>query len=331
MKGTDAEGDRCLAKQRPDGDQILDWAREAWQRLRPSSPAPREVELLVRKKKSAVCRLLLPSGAVIAKRGCRGPAELEHRLHSQILPRLPLRSLGWHGMVEIETDGDPDFVWLFMEDAGESVPTREDDEPLISAWLAALHATSSELEDAPGLPERGPDHAVTRLRSSREAIRLSFEHPERPEPPDALDPLLRALDALEARWPEIEARCEGVPRTLVHGDFVRKNMRLVAGSSGPELLVFDWEFAGLGFPGQDTGRVGRSHYGDALRAWWTGIDEIWLDRLFETGWIFRVMAQIRWASTGLCLPGSHYAVRSLQKYGCNLDAWMRDRGWTSGP
>ena len=90
-------------------------SRAAWRALRPDAPAPAAIEVLVRKKKSTVCRLRGPGDAgfpVIAKRARTRSAQVERTLHERILPRLAVARLAWHGMVDEEPEG---CSWLFLD------------------------------------------------------------------------------------------------------------------------------------------------------------------------------------------------------------------------
>jgi hypothetical protein len=312
---------------RPSEAELRARVIEAWLSLYPEAAQPDEIEILIRKNKSAVCRLHRPTGPVIAKRARRQTALIEQRVHSRALPRLPFRTLEWHGIVE--PDEDPSHCWLFMEDAGDCrvVPRSSADQPLIAAWLARLHATSVGSDGLVDLPDRGPADALARLQGARRSIQQSFEHPDPPESRASLDPVLRSLDTLEAHWQELEARCERTPRTLVHGDFVKKNMRVRASRGARELLVFDWEYSGVGFPGQDLAVVEPACYATAAREYRSDVDDRSLQRLFETGRVLRLLAEIGWASKGLGLRGSEYGVAALQLYGRRLEASLGTNGW----
>jgi hypothetical protein len=315
-------------------------ALAAWRALRPDAPGPERVQVLLSKKKSAICRLSVRGGPLIAKRAELRSAELERRLHAEILPELPVSHLRCYGLIECEPD--PGYGWLFLEDAGDpsvvlddvgdphEVFERPEDRPLIAAWLATLHASSAGSPQLVGLPDRGPDGVSRRLSRGREAILASLEHPEQPESRDELASILTALEVLTAHWSEIEDRCHSLPHTLVHGDFVPKNMSVRDGPEGRELLVYDWEHAGCGLPGQDLAKVDLAHYGAVLREHWSGVDAIWLRRLRDTGRYFRLVAEIDWAATRLCLRGSEYFVQELQQHAGELETRFLAEGWATG-
>ena len=112
------------------------------------------------------------------------------------------------------------------------------------------------------------------------------------------------LDALESRWGEVEKICEVMPRTLVHGDFVTKNLRIRAAAS-PALLVFDWEFAGWGVPATDLAQfVDRvaspdlSLYCSILNGEQAHLDLRDIQAVAACGNLLRMIDQISWATAG---------------------------------
>jgi hypothetical protein len=312
----------------------------AWRALRPGAPPPDRVQVLLSKKKSAICRLFTADGSLIAKRTGAESAALERRVHAEILPALPLSHLEWHGAVECPAD--PHDAWLLLEDAGDppvvldsvgdphELRERPEDCPLVAGWLATLHASSLGSPLLSGLPDRGPEAARLRLDSARGTILASLGHPERPESRAELDPILAALDVLARHWAEIEHRCQALPRTLVHGDFVPKNMSVRERAGDRELLVYDWEHAGCGPPGQDLGKVDLAHYAAVLRQHWTGVDDAWLRRLADTGRYFRLISEIDWAASRLGLRGSEYFVEELRTHARELATRFRAEGWAPG-
>src|SRR6266700_2849114 len=93
-------------------------AFQAWSRLRPEPVEPAGLEVLKLKTKSAVYRmpgLGADGSAVIAKRCKRGTALIERIVHEEILAHLPLPAARFYGF--LEDPADPEFCWLFLEDA----------------------------------------------------------------------------------------------------------------------------------------------------------------------------------------------------------------------
>src|SRR5207247_194188 len=73
------------------------------------------------------------------------------------------------------------------------------------------------------------------------------------------------LNLLEARWSQVESFCDRMPGTLVHGDFVGKNMNIRTSTDGLALMVFDWETAGWGTPAADVAKVDLDAYWAVVR------------------------------------------------------------------
>ena len=230
-------------------------AVKAWSRLQPAATGPYEVTILKsskQKRKSAIYRLESSqddSSTVIAKRCRRSIAELESTIYQDVLPALPITSLRYHGMVD---DGDGRW-WLFVEDAGDRLysPFDPGHRKLAARWLAALHGAAGEVPETERLPDRGPGHYLSHLRSGREALIWQMTHPGPEGELPVLAELVARLDALEARWNDVTAFCDTLPRTLVHSDLSRSNLRVRGAETGDAIVAFDWEEAGWGVPLSD--------------------------------------------------------------------------------
>jgi hypothetical protein len=316
-----------MKRKKPTESEAIEGARRAWRQLRPHRPEPEGIEVLVRKKKSAACRLLGPEEAgfpVIAKRARKRTAELERILHERILPRLPVDSLAWHGMV----DAEEEFRWFFLEDAGEAafLPGDPDHLALAGRWLARLHTAAEGLEVAAELPDRGGRDSLERLRQGRDRMLHNLGNPVVSRANrDALHAILSHYEVVESRWAECEAVCDEAPKTLVHGDFVKKNMRVRSRGGRPELLVFDWEHAGFGFPGTDLHLVSCADYGPAVRERWPEMVGERLERVFRIGRLFRCVAEIEWESKNLALPLPYFV--SFGRVASRLGSLVREAGW----
>src|SRR5262245_1449710 len=214
---------------------------------------PSEVHTLRLKRKSAVYRLggAGPGGsAVIAKRCPRATARLEYAVYAEVLPHLPVSALRCYGLVE----EDGQSGWLFLEDAGgeEYSPHLGGQRALAGRWLGLLHTAAARVLAAARLPDRGPGYYLEHLRSARDTIGRNRTNPALGAGDRAvLRALLTHCDAVEARWEQVREDCDRMPRTLVHGDFVVKNVHVRPGWEGLALLPFDWEVAGWGVPAPD--------------------------------------------------------------------------------
>src|SRR5207247_8031847 len=93
-------------------------AFRAWARLHGSEAAPKNIEVLHAKRKKTMVYRLSGLGTaredVIAKRSFRQSVEVERTIYEHVLPVLPLSSLRYYGSTD---DDNPDYGWLFIEDA----------------------------------------------------------------------------------------------------------------------------------------------------------------------------------------------------------------------
>ena len=144
-------------------------------------------------------------------------------------------------------------------------------------------------------------------------------------------------DVVETHWAEVEQFCAGLPRTLVHGDFVIKNLRLQSGANGPALLVFDWEMAGWGVPATDLAQIGRcaspdlDAYCSVVRQHFSQLDHRRIRRLADYGDLLRVMDVIFWET--VTMKGDAYKyllkpLRTIEKYAPQLVAVLRALNWS---
>jgi hypothetical protein len=295
----------------------------AWRELQSVHAEPERIEILkgkemdqTRRIKRFVCRLVGvgPAGsAIIGKRCWHSHAVIENRIYADILPHLPLSSLHYHGMLE-ETNGE--FCWLFLEDAGEQQSSKRNEEhrKLAAQWLALMHISASDMAALACLPDKGPNHYLERLQTGRDGIleklaNLALEaHQLAP-----LETTLRQLDLLESHWDEVEGFCAGIPRTLVHGDFVAKNLRVRISQAGTALLPFDWGEAGWGTPVVDLLQVDVTSYWSMVRDHWPWLGADGVQRWASVGRIFRCLDAIYWVlpsfkHDGLMKPRSNMSI-----------------------
>src|SRR6266498_961643 len=181
--------------------------------------------------------------AIVAKRCTRTTGAVERQVYERLLPRIDVPALRYYGYLE-EPDGA--FCRLFLEEGGDAMLVETDRE-FAARWLARLHTGATVLGNEVALPDCGPDCYLSHLRIGRELIgevlpRLAPADDER----QALQGLCCILEELESDWGPIRLACDAAPRTLVHGDFARKNLRVRITPGGRELLALDWETAGWG-------------------------------------------------------------------------------------
>ena len=291
-------------------------ATEAWARLKVGAPPPDQIEYLKRTTNSLVCRLrkAAPGGEdVIAKRGGGETLRVELAIYQEVLAHLPVSTPECYGLVE---DGDG-ICWLFLQDAGEVAysPEERDHRTLAARWLARLHTSAVRLAAAAALPDRGLNHYLEHLRCGRERMLLGRANPAlRPEDLALLDEIIAQCMVIESRWEEVERLCRGMPQTLVHGDFVPKNIRVRVGQNGLILLAFDWETAGWGVPAVDLAQVSPALYWRFVRDDWPDLGMRTVIRLARVGKLLSLLAAVDWASHWLKYKWVERQMRWLRVY-----------------
>lgn len=152
-------------------------------------------------------------------------------------------------------------LWLWLEDIATAV------EP---AWsLARYGQVAHNLGRFGGVWRERPELRSTSWLS-RGVLRswisdATGQIPLLVHPAIQTHPLLRALYSadlvagVQRLWSERELFCtalERLPQTLCHHDLWRNNLASrLSGTGSPETLLFDWEAAGLGAPGEDLGNL----------------------------------------------------------------------------
>jgi len=233
----------------------------AWRHIRRERVVPERIEVLKDRPGSSIFRLVGAGperSAVIAKRCPAITGNVEIIVYEKLMPRLPVAGPRLLGSRRTR-DG---WCWLFLEDATAGTYSQDDasHRALAARWLAAVHALDVAPTIARRLPSRKPAHYLRILQSSRTILLRHLHDPAlRAEDLALVRSVVSCLDLLEDRWGEIDAFCATLPRLLVHGDLVIKNVSVREAQSDRALLVFDWENAGWGVPGTDlcqfTGRT----------------------------------------------------------------------------
>jgi aminoglycoside phosphotransferase (APT) family kinase protein len=235
---------------------------------------------------------------------------------------------------------DGEDCWLFFADAGPGAysPACPAHRVLSGRWLATIHGIGLQSGLASRLPRRDPDYYLAELQPARATLRENFSNPFLPADDVAnLRALVTDCDQLENQWREVEKICAPAPRTVVHGDFVLKNMRIRETPAGPAFWAFDWEHAGWGVPAVDLAQfTGHSaspdlkSYGQVLRAFVPGLDDTHLRQLAACGTLFRVLDAIAWESPSLSFRPYRYLSRTmaiLGSYRARLHDALQAAGW----
>jgi hypothetical protein len=296
------------------------------------------------KTKSAVFRLagVGPNGeAVIAKRCLARTASSERIIYEEVLPALAVPSLRCLGFAP---DSCAEYQWLFLEDAGgqEYSPRNEAHRALASRWLAAVHSADLDGTVTARLPDRGAGHYLDLAQSSRATALEHMANPAMNEDDLAvLQSIASLCECVEAHWNEVEAFYRAIPRTLVHGDLVVKNVRIRNSPTGPALLIFDWENSGWGIPAADlaqfTGRTlspDLAIYSDSavLPGRVGRLTDLDLRRLAEYGRVCRLLDDINWARSVLVFKTPDWVAKPmsyLKSYQGRMAEALRLLGWAA--
>jgi hypothetical protein len=309
-------------------------AVEAWRGLRPERVEPHRIEVVKAGRKAAWKRAIYrlegvgrAGSAVIAKRCAGATAQVERAVYAEVLPHLRVSYPHYYGSVE---GPGGEFCWLFLEDAGgeKYCPQDEGHRALAVRWLGRVHTGAVSVAATARLPDQGPGGYLGELRAARATIRQSLPNPALAAADRAtLGAVLGQLDVLESRWDRVGALCDGVPRTLVHGDFVHKNLRVRTTPAAAELLPFDWETAGWGVPAADVALVDAPAYWEVVREAWGHLGLRGVERLAELGRLFRLLAAVRWASLSLAREWVGNPMGQMRYYLTHLSAALRSAGW----
>jgi hypothetical protein len=157
------------------------------------------------------------------------------------------------------------------------------------------------------LPDRGTAHSLQLLRRSRDTLlgHVSGAPLTRDEAA-LLDRMVANYGIAETHWTELESDFEIYPQTLLHGDFVIKNLRIQNGLAEPVLLVFDWEMAGLGVPAADLAQFVGGCVSPDLQVYWSALcaeqqrmalESSDIQKLANYGNLLRIINAIHWATT----------------------------------
>ena len=294
-------------------------AVEAWTR---ASQRPQVLEagevLKPEHRKSAVFRLCCRSGVVVAKRSSTESVMQEARIYGEILPSLGLSAPALRGVLR---DPSHDHAWIFLEDAGQVELDFSIDRHrvLAAAWLAVCHLNAASLTSVTTLPERTPAYYRRALARSRDQISGSLNHQRLTAGDKSL--LLQVsdgLDQLSALWPEMVSSASLRP-TLVHGDFVSKNVRVRSspGSRDLEVMPLDWETAGYGPPFVDLQHIDVADYCAVMGM---GSDcRAEVERAKVVGRSFRIIMEILWASNSL---KTEWPDRAMRDYFPTYLRWL---------
>lgn len=302
----------------------------AWSTVSKRLIAPEQIVVMKDKKKCSVYRIqnIGQSGSIIAKRCLLGTGEIERFLYEEVLLHLPVSTTQYYGYLE---DSKNNCFWLFLEDAGDGVYVHytESHRLLATQWLSLLHTSAWQLPLLEALPDRGPKYFLNNLHSAVDKISNNIVNPTlSDEDRKTLKTIISQLKIAQLHWSEVENFCSGMPQTLVHNDFIEKNIRVRNSDSGITLLPFDWEMAGYGVPAVDIAKVPDMHtYWLQARQTWPSltIQDIWQMSTF--GKLFRTIAAINWFSWVVSYPREEWHMRVMVGYATRINECLNEAGW----
>jgi ATP-binding cassette, subfamily B, bacterial len=337
-------GTRRHASRRSAAREARHPAARAWAQIGESLSNLRAVVPVERRhvslRKSTVYRLEGAAGRgadVIAKKCRREYGQLECTIYEQVLPTL---SVAYPRLLGMANDEDQSSCWLFLEDAGNEAYSPLDPTHRVVAghWLGALHASTTSLPSDVPLPDRGPSHYLRHLQLARHTIRENLNNPALDKGQRRqLQRIIMNCDFVECEWWRVEQFCQDIPTTLVHGDFVGKNVRLRSGPTSFEILPFDWEHAGIGVPAVD---LAQARYPsttflanpDLAEYWittrWTKIGYEAVLQLATYGTVFRCLAALNWESHRLAYEWVEWPVKNMVHYEAELAQAVDASGWS---
>jgi len=331
-----------MVEENPDGHPAVD----AWLALDSGNSRPAEIHALYaaklarkknkNKRKSAVYRLDCPGhgeSVIVAKMCAPATAALESKIYEKILPELPISSLRYYGHVTQD-----DRHWIFIENAGgmELDVNNDTHLELATRWLAAMHTSTTQLDTLSQLPDRGPPYYLSQLHSARQRMKdCTSNSALGPADFEVLEKFCIQAELLESRWSEIESFCETIPASLVHNDFVSKNVHICATDAGQKLFVFDWEMSGKGTPAVDLYWMFQKAPDTTITRYWNhlkgfnsniGLQDI--EHLAILGVAFRVLDAVEWASYDFLTTSPHKKVLWISRYTNRLKRAFHALGWS---
>jgi Phosphotransferase enzyme family len=272
----------------------------AWTEVDSAACPPKEIEVLKPEiRKSAVFRLKGIKGApptVIAKRRHGGDLDLEVQILRELLPSLSLHSLEVYAYLRREND----YSWMFIEDAGENwySPELSEHQSAAMNWMVSLHRGCSV--ESLTLPDTGVTYFRGVLDASRDLVTESINHSAlNPSDVGVLTSILGHLEKIERSWSQVESAAASIRESIAHGDFVPKNVRARNRHGRVELLVFDWETAGIAPPAVDIALLPGDEallraYHDSMREEWPELRWTDLLRAQKVGELFRLLHAVSW-------------------------------------
>jgi aminoglycoside phosphotransferase (APT) family kinase protein len=165
---------------------------------------------------------------------------------------------------------------------------------------------------------------------ARDAVAQSRPNPAftRSDVP-TLEAILLYCNRLLSRWSSVEAICDALPYTLVHGDFGAKNVRVRTDPEGLQLLPLDWDSAGWGVAATDLSQADVPTYWSVARAQWPELEPNALARLAAVGRMFLALESITGEVDALASDWVNDVMRKMRAYESELSGALKAVGWAS--
>ncbi len=309
-------------------------AVKAWEKLGLATTEPDTIECL-KERKSKVYRLCGAGPAnsnVIAKSCSFETVSMEKTIYGDILPKMPVTGLRCYGSTY-----DGASSWLFLEDAGESayVPSIEEYRRLAGRWLGVIQGYSAGIGGVSGLPNRELGYYLGQLTSSVDSMQ-SFSSNLALSPSDvaALKAAMHLCNGVASHWDDLQEFCETLPKTLVHGDFVVKNIRVRQSEKGLEILPFDWDCGGWGTPLIDLAQACGDTASPNIKTYLETLADQGQDFNFRSArqltnyaTILRCVAAISWVAPFLEVDWLPTSIYKLRVYSARLAREINAAGW----
>lgn len=345
-----AGGNTVMSEQKPveilETDLLEHPAAKAWIELNSKVIVPKQIEVLKKKTKGSVYRLVgvgEGKSTVIAKSCKPERALIESQVYEGILPHLPVLTIQYYGCIK-QADGQ--FWWLFLEDVGDIrfSPFEKEHPTLAAKWLGVVDTAAESLVGKAPLPDRGPEHYLDYLQSARQAIpKIKAIRSLKSTDHTILQNIVSMCEFLESKWTQIDNFCNQMPRTFVHGDFLAKNVNVRMTQDGLTIAPFDWGGAGWGLPGTDLGQLGLPYrhlpptdpdfatYLSVVQNHWPGFDLQIIQQLANLGQMFWSLKVISRGVPEFDQEGAHVEtiINKFDVYKSVLAKSIRKARWES--
>jgi hypothetical protein len=295
-------------------------AVKAWIQLNPKHRIPERIDVIreVAEPKASVYRLFgigHQGSSVIAKRSQTELAMLDRTFYEEILPNIPIPSAYYYGFY----DEDDHITWLFLEDAGDIRYSYrvEEHRMLATKWMGIFHTSTELIPQSVHLPDRGFPYYLDHLRTARDTILNNLSNPALySNDLIILRKIISDCDLVESKWSQMMSICNGIPRTLTHGDLKKSNACLRNNNGTSELIVFDWETAGIGIPTTDVAKakVDINAYWVCIRDFFPNLEYQDVQKSAEIGKLLRCLAGINWEAQSLAYEWISESIKIMNLY-----------------